>query len=786
MDPLRPVDFTHVKLEQGLLAQRQAVNATATLEANWTQCEKTGRLANFTRAAAKLKGEAAAKYEGYFFNDSDVYKMLEGAANILASLPAGPQRTSLDARIDGLIAQIAASQHADGYINGYFTLNEPDGIYSNLRDKHELYCAGHLMEAGVAHHAATGKKTLLDVASKLADQIERTFGPASANGRAGVCGHEEVELALFRLAAATGSAKYAALARYFVEQRGRADLFGATAAKPGTPREVWGEYFQDFAPVREHTRIVGHAVRSTYYYSAVTDLARTTSDSTLLAPLSRVWDDLTLTKMYVTGGIGSSGSNEGFTTSYDLPNDTAYAETCAGIGLVLWAHRLAMLHGTDTTVYMDVAERTLYNAVMSGVSLDGSRFFYDNPLSSRGKHHRQAWFGCACCPPNVLRLFSQLGGMVYATRGNDIIVNLYAAGTAQVATDQGTITVKQKTSYPWDGRITLSLDMGAPTTFTLYARIPAWSKTSYVSINGAEVKRQRADIGGTYAALEREWQAGDSVELVFDMTPRRMHANPAVKADRHQVALQRGPIVYCFEGLDQNVPLSSVAIPSTLKIVTRREEDLLGGVTLLDVPAFTRAPGATWQGSLYEQSTPQEVRLIAIPYFAWDNREACEMRVWMPESLASLPPRPDPTIHATASHCWAKDSVEAVADGQEPSSSADQTLPRLSFWDHQGTTEWVQYDFDQPRTVGGVQVYWFDDSPIGGDCRVPKGWRVQYRAGEGEPWKLLATRGQGKLDQFDEALFAPVIAKSVRLEVDLASDAQRKYSGGIHEWKVLK
>jgi hypothetical protein len=499
-----------------------------------------------------------------------------------------------------------------------------------------------------------------------------------------------------------------------------------------------------------------------------------------------VWDDLTLTKMYVTGGIGTSGSNEGFTTGYDLPNDTAYAETCAGIGLVLWAHRMSCLHGTESSLYIDVAERALYHAVLSGVSLDGSRFFYDNPLSSRGNHHRSPWFGCACCPPNVLRLLAQLGGMYYSTRPDALVVNMYGASTATIPAAGGSFNVTQKTGYPWDGHVTIKLDSAPADEHSIWLRIPGWSSETHLSINGAEFKPEEPISPGSYAQIRRRWNTGDSIELTLDMTPRRVYAHPAVKPDRGRVAIQRGPIVYCFEGVDQSSPLSRLVVPSYAKMTTRFDRELLGGVMTLDVPALAQDESTNWSDRLYQPMTAKNVTLKGIPYFAWDNRAACEMQVWMPESLSLLPAPPEPGVTASASYCATFETLTALNDGQEPASSGDHAPPRMSFWPHAGTTEWLQYDYETPRQVSGTQIYWFDDRAVGGGCRVPDGWRVLARKGESDEWKPLTGTLEAHADRFDEARFAPELVRSLRIEIDLPAKGGQKFSTGVLEWKVLK
>lgn len=784
VEPATPVPFTEVRLTEGFWAERMRVNASATLEANWAQCEKTGRLANFTRAAAKLRGGEGGKYEGYFFNDSDVYKMLEGSCDVLAMMPAGAERAALEARIDGLVALIASAQHESGYINGYFTLNEPDQQWANLKDKHELYCAGHLIEAAVAHQKATGKDTLVRVAIKLADCIDRTFGPAPK--RAGVCGHEEIELALIKLSSLVGDARYRALAKYFVEQRGRAQQVAPTGNDPGAPggpadaRAPWGEYCQDYAPVRDHTRAVGHAVRATYYYSSVTDLARLGPDLTYVPALERVWDDLTGTKMYVTGGIGTSSANEGFTTSFDLPNETAYAETCAGIGLVLWAQRMSLLHAERGAPYIDVMERALYNAVLSGVSLDGRRFFYDNPLASRGKHARQEWFGCACCPPNILRLIAQVGGLMYSKGEDSIFVNLYASGTMTTQLEGGAVTVTQRTDYPWSGEVDLAVDTDREEDVTLNLRIPAWCHDAKVALNRSALAV--AAVEG-YVPIKRRWKHGDVVSLQLSMPPERVYADPRIKDDRGHVAIQRGPLVYCFEQVDQkNAGVRRAALPAGGAMTERRVPELLGGVRVIDVPGVKTAQreGA----GAYQSGETHPVTLTAVPYFAWANRDPGDMLVWMPESVTLTQPPLDPTIHASASHCYSSDTVDALLDNAVPASSGDHSVPRLTFWPHRGTREWVQYDFTSPKMVRGTEIYWFDDAAVRGQCRLPRSWSVS--ALTGGTWKQVATGCEVAKDRFSSVEFAPVACEGLRIDIELAGEGESAMSGGVLEWRIVR
>lgn len=771
--PASAVPFERVTITDGFWSTRQAANAQGTLLANLAQCEATGRIENFVKAA---KGEG--KYEGYFFNDSDVYKAIEGACNVLAQT----RDPELDARLDRLIAIIAAAQQPDGYLNAYITLMEPGKRWADLPHKHELYCAGHLIEAGVAHHRATGKRSLLDVAVRFADNIDSVFGPAPK--RNGVPGHEEIEIALIRLAQETGEPRYLRLAQYFLAQRGNPQQVGA-AQGDGQARELYGDYCQDHLPLAQQEHAVGHAVRAMYLYTAAADLAIHTGDQSYTPALERIWDELTGTKMYITGGIGNSSTNEGFTTPYDLPNDSAYAETCAGIGLVMWGHRMALLHGEHGARYMDVVERGLYNGVLSGVSQDGARFFYVNPLASRGAHHRREWYACACCPPNILRLVAQVGGMAYAQTPGSLLVNLYINSRAELdlLSESGKpikATLEQRTQYPWDGDVRLLFSMPEPAQFDLMLRLPAWCRGAELSVNDERVKPEMYD---GYASVRRTWKDGDKVKWLLSMPIERVHAHQGVKPNLGRVALQRGPIVYCFESADNpGVSVRGAALPALADLRVDRLHDLLGGVSVLRAKAII--PGADASpDALYSHAAPKPVTLTAIPYFAWDNRAPGDMQVWMPESLALADVPPDPTITPSASHRWTGDTLQALYDRQDPATSADHSIPRFTFWPRKGTTEWVQYDFSSPRSIGSVEVYWFDDHASGGGCALPQSWRVLCMI-DGD-WKEVASGAACPIssDTFNTARFPALTTSAVRLEVTLrAGDAPA--SAGILEWRV--
>jgi DUF1680 family protein len=545
-------------------------------------CEQTGRIANFKRAAGLEQGP----FQGIFFNDSDVYKVLEGASYILAQ---HPEDKKLDKYVDDLIAVIAKAQRPDGYLYTFYQLrNELDKRFTNLKDNHELYCAGHLIEAGVAHFQATGKRALLDVAIKYANLVDSEFG---ADKRHDVCGHEEIELALFKLADATGEPRYAKLATYFVHQRGRDDR-----------RKLFGIYHQDHQPLEQSDQVVGHAVRQMYYLCAAADVTAR-GDRRYVDAMDKMWHDLVERKMYITGGVGAKHEGEAFGEPYELPNHTAYAETCAGIGNALWNDRMHLL--SADAKYADVVEQATYNGILSGVSISGDKFFYVNPLASEGKHHRQPWYDCACCPPNVLRFFASLPARIYATTSSEIYINAYTPNEAQISVSGGTVKLTQETKYPWDGKVSVTVEPESVSEFTIRLRVPGWCKLPTAHI-GDETAKEPDDRG--YFAFKRKWKSGDKIELDLPMTVRRATADPRVQADVGRLALARGPIVYCVEGVDNGGSVSALKASRDEDYQAEYHGDLLGGVTVIKGKSLT-----------------------AVPYYAWDNRAAGEMEVWIPE-----------------------------------------------------------------------------------------------------------------------------------------------------------
>jgi DUF1680 family protein len=630
MPKIAPVPFTAVRFEDGFWAPRIEVNRTVSIPHIYEQCEATGRISAFDLDFHRPVPAPMSQV----FGDSDPAKWLEAASCSLATHPD----PALEARVDRVVEKIIHAQQPDGYLNTHFIAAQPEMRWRNLRDFHELYCAGHLIEAAVAHSQATGQRKLLEALSRYADAIDTTFGRETGKKR-GYCGHPEIELALVKLYHATQNRRYLDLASYFVDERGtQPHYYDLEARERGEdPAEYWAktyEYCQAHVPVRAQEKVVGHAVRAMYLLSAVADLAYEKDDRTFLATCDRLWDNLIGRRMYLTGAIGPSRHNEGFTLDYDLPDESAYGETCATIGLILWNHRLLQLTGESQ--YADVVERGLYNGFLSGVSLDGSRFFYENPLASAGGHHRQSWFEIPCCPPNLARVLASLGGYFYSTGENDAWVHLYAQGSVRLQVSGVGVELKQVTRYPWDGQVTVEVVPDRPRLFTLHLRVPGWCENWSLTVNGEPIPGAQPEANG-YLAIRRTWQPGDRVDYRMDMPIQTVWANPAVRSLERRVALQRGPLVYCLEGADhEGILLDRISIdPQRVNSSTFAADyraDLLGGVCVVH-GAGRMVDDRGWDGQLYRTRRPgsKPVEIRAIPYYAWDNRAPGEMRVWIAE-----------------------------------------------------------------------------------------------------------------------------------------------------------
>lgn len=597
--------------------------------------EPSHALENFRIAAGLAQGE----FYGMVFQDSDVYKWLEAAAYILAK----EDHPELEKTADQVIDLIAAAQQPDGYLNTYFTVAEPEGRWRNLREEHELYCAGHLIEAAVAYYEATGKGKVLDVACRFADYISQIFGTEQGQKR-GYPGHEGLELALVKLYRVTDNRKYLELSKYFVDERGRQPHYFEQEAIARGDRHVtthggrWdSRYNQSHLPVREQKEAVGHAVRAMYLYAALADLARYTRDESLHKICEALWEDVVNRKMYITGGIGSSSYGEAFTIPYDLPNDTSYTETCAAIGLVFWASR--MLNLDPNGAYADVMETALYNGVLSGMALDGKSFFYVNPLEvwpAAAEHRydqrhvkttRQGWFRCACCPPNLARLLASLEQYIFSYHEDSIYLHLYMSSVLNIAGEADGISIEVATGYPWDGQVELTVDVAQPREFTLALRIPGWCQTPSATVNGEQLELA-AIMDRGYAKVNRLWQSGDKITLDFPMPVIRLAAHPQVRENAGRVALQRGPLVYCLEEADNGPVLTDIVLPLEPEFQTTFDPELLGGVVTIEAEAYRSADD---DQRLYRpfSAALRTVRIKAIPYYAWNNRGVGEMLVWI-------------------------------------------------------------------------------------------------------------------------------------------------------------
>jgi DUF1680 family protein len=607
------VPLNDVQLLDEFWEPRRQINCKVTLPSQFEHIEKTGRLDNFRRAAGKIDGP----FQGLYFNDSDVYKWLEAASwELVASSDPGLERM-----VEAAIAEVEDAQQPDGYLNTFFTYDRASERWTNLTDKHELYVAGHLIQAAVAHHRATGNERLLKVARRFADHICSVFGSEDEGKLVGTDGHEEIEMALVELYRDTGDHKYLDQARFFVDMRGHGLVSGR-------------EYHQDHKPFRDQDEIVGHVVRAVYLNCGAADLYAETGEPALLEALERLWENVTTRRMYVSGGIGSRYEGEAFGKDYELPNERAYAESCAAIGSVMWNWRMLVLGGDAR--YADLMEHTLYNALLPGISLDGQHYFYQNPLAGDGTHRRKPWFYCACCPPNIARLLASLPGYFYSTSGEGVWVHLYAQGEASVELDENRlIQLKQRTRYPWDGEVEIGVE--GEGEFSLMLRIPSWCEEgASIRVDGEPLDEEI--LPGTYAEIRRAWRPGDTVLLHLPMPVRLVESHPHVTENKGKVALMRGPILYCVEQADNSgVDPRDVVLQARADFPSEFRAELLGGVTVIEASAEVVAPDKGWEGRLYRTarlegrraSHGKPVRITAVPYYAWANREPGPMRVWL-------------------------------------------------------------------------------------------------------------------------------------------------------------
>ena len=809
--PVHPVPFTAVHFTHGLLHERQANNAAVTLSFALDQCESSGRLKNFDLAAEVMRRRAAGETNfqikpptKYPFDDTDVYKALEGAAFCLRLQPDA----TLSNRVEQFIQHVAAAQESDGYLYTFRTMH-PDSpghgwIGKQRWEKdpqlsHELYNLGHLYEAGFAHAQATGSRSLLDICLQSAELLQKDFGDGEPRISPG---HQVVEMGLAKLYRQTGDRRWLNLVKFFLDNRGSGS-----------------EYSQDHKPVIEQDKAVGHAVRANYLYSGMADYAALSGDQRYLAAITKIWDNVVGTKLHLTGGCGALASGEAYGKDYELPS-RCYNETCAAVAFLFWNHRMFLM--TGDAKYMDVFERTLYNGALSGVSLSGDRFFYPNPLeydgSAKNNHGfagRAEWFGCACCPPNVLRTLASLGDYAYATQADKLFVNLYAQGEATATVASNKVKLEQTTEYPWNGKIKLRVTPEKPGEFTLCLRIPGWvdgkplpsdlytyddstpakwtlkvnGKKIEIRGSGRESAPTRPEASKSrfasaaaesgFATITRVWKSGDIVALDLPMPVRRVAGNPKIAATRNQVALERGPIVYALEGVDNNGSIFDTVLPASAKITPEHCDNLLGGVTVLKIDGAERAVRND-AGKL--ETKP--AKLLAIPYATWANRGLAPMAVWLARDAATARPTPKPTLASqakvTVSFARGGMSLAPINDQLVPQNFTDGFAPNFDFWPHKGTAEWVAYEFLQPVTVKSVCVSWFDDTGAG-ECRLPASWRVLYRSAEGK-WEPLKNTGDYSIRKRDpvKVAFDAVTTQALRLEVQLPRD----FSAGLYEWEV--
>ncbi|HSL23635.1 MAG TPA: beta-L-arabinofuranosidase domain-containing protein [Vicinamibacterales bacterium] len=624
--PIKPVPLADVRVDDEFWAPRMALNRAVTIPHIMRQNEETGRVANFLRAAGKLAGPFA----GRRYNDTDVYKVIEAASYSLAV----SRDPALERRLDELVAAIAAAQEPDGYIYPARTVDPKNPAagagparWSYLHTSHELYNAGHLYEAAVAHFHATGQRTLLDIAIRNADLVCRTFGPGR---RLDAPGHQEIELALVKLYRVTGDRKYLEQARFFLEQRGREHTTPPHRFEEKDPFAIYNDlaYRQDHQPVVDQTRATGHAVRATYMYAGMTDVATLLGEAAYARTLETLFQDVMSKRAYLTGGLGSQGRTEAFGDDYQLPNGRAYAETCASIGGILWYHRMFLRSGDGA--FLDAFERTLYNGYLSGVSASGDRFFYQNPLESDGTRERTPYFDVACCPANLARLMAELPSLVYSTRADAVYVNLFVGSSASANVAGQRVAIRQQTRFPWDGAIRIAFDPERPAQFAVNVRVPGWARNQAwpgelyrfaapitdapgVTVNG---ERVAADVAHGFVAIRRRWQRGDVVEVVLPMPPRRVLAHERVQENFGKAAIARGPLVYAVEAVDNGGRALDLVVPLDARLEHEFRKELLGGLEVITA----RVPG-----------TRGETRTVtAIPYFAWANRGKGQMAVWLP------------------------------------------------------------------------------------------------------------------------------------------------------------
>ncbi len=779
--PINPVPFTAVKVTPGTFwGQRLEASRKVTIPLAFSKCEETGRYTNFSNAAQHLKDPSKVfPVGGLSFDDTDPYKTIEGASYILQTYPD----KKLVQYIDSVLDVIASAQEPDGYLYTSRTQNPQhphewagDKRWSKEEDlSHELYNLGHMVEGAIAHYQATGSRKFLDIAIRYADVVCKEVGPNPGQACV-VPGHQIAEMALAKLYLVTGDKKYLDEAKFFLDYRGKTT--------------ITHDYSQAHKPVVEQDEAVGHAVRAAYMYAGMADVAALTGDKDYIKAIDAIWDNIVNKKLYITGGIGATSNGEAFGKNYELPNMSAYCETCAAIGNVYVNYRLFLLHGDSK--YYDVLERTLYNGLISGVSLEGNGFFYPNPLESMGQHQRQPWFGCACCPSNICRFIPSLPGYIYAVKDKNVYVNLFLSNKSSLTVGGKKVALSQATEYPWNGDITLTVDQNAAGQFAMKIRIPGWLRNQPVpsnlytytdgkrlsatcSVNGNSVAVTPSPDG--YLTIDRRWKKGDRVNLHFDMEPRTVRANNKVEADRGMVSIERGPLVYCAEHPDNSFDIMGALINQAPQFTLGKGE--IAGTPIQTLTTSAQTLNFNKQGKL----EAQDVTLTLIPYYAWCHRGSGKMRVWLPQDLNATNPSQPETLASqskVSSSTERMPALSAINDRLVPKDENDRSVPYTHWWPKKACTEWLAYELPEESTVQSATVYWYDDGPWGG-CRVPKSWRILYQDQQGQ-WQPVADADGYPTDKGTACTvnFRPVKTKAVRLEIVLPDDN----ASGVFEWSV--
>lgn len=755
----------------------------------WTKFEndRGGAINNFDRVRdGKTGGHAGPEWY-----DGLIYEMIRGTADFLASHPDPKFQLRVESYIDRIAA--AAAQDPQGYIETWTQLEAPDHRWGlnggNDVQQHELYNAGALIEAGIHWYRATGETRLLKVGVRMANIMCDLMGPSPKVNQ--VPGHslgEEALINLYRLFrdqpqlkskmfVPVNETNYLDLAQFWIDNRGNHD---------GRSLD-WGAYAQDDKPLSQQQEMEGHAVRDGLFCTGVAAAAKVTGREDYIASAQRLWNNMMDCKIYLTGGLGAGLGIEGFGPNYYLPNKTSYAETCAAVAGGFFDYNMGQLFAEAK--YADALEQELFNGALSGVSLKGDTYFYQNPLETDSPHQRWIWDGCPCCPPMFLKLMGELPSYIYAQRTNAVYVNQFIGSRASLTVNSTKVVLQQTTLYPWEGQMKVAVSPEKSEKFDLYVRIPGWCQgmsssndlyeiigrpqtgAAHLKVNGRPVK---LDMVRGYARLHRQWKAGDEVELDMAMPVRQVRANPLVEADRGLVALMRGPIVYCAETVDNPGGLGQLIVGPDAKFKAEFKSDLLGGVTIL----HGQVQSCEKNGGAVSEKPPE---LTLVPFYANDNRGPSSLRVWLPADVAhAVPVTLAARSHASASYCWHEDSVDAINDGIVPAKSSDHSLLRLSWWDHKGTSEWAQFDFPQATEVLQVRVFWFADRPVNGGCDLPQSWSLLYK--HGDSWKPVEDPGDYGVaaDQFNDVHFNPVKTTALRIQAQLKPN----WSAGICEWEV--